>query len=472
MARTLVRAIFLHIAVTSHQFALKEKVTMSQSVIKPRLPKGMRDFLPDQMLKREYVFDVVRDVFHRFGFEPLQTPVLELHDTLYGKYGEDAENLIFDAQHGRSTKEPLAMRYDLTVPLARVVAQYENDLQLPFKRYQIAPVWRGERPQRGRYREFYQCDADIVGIANMSADAEILAVVTTALTTLGFPQFSVNVNNRKLLTGMGIYSGVPDSQLPDLYRSVDKYDKIGAEGVQKELVERGIAADVVSRMMELLQSKNSPQENLDYLDEVMGNIPEAAEGIRELRELGDYLDAFNVPRESYTFDFTMVRGLSYYTGPIYETIITEPNLGSITGGGRYDNLIGLFRKESLPTTGTALGIERIIDLMDELNLYPPHITGTVVQVFVTVFGDDTRIESMKLAAELRAGGIRTEIQLEDRKLGKQFNHADKKGIPLVTVLGPDEIKQGKVNLKRLKDGTEISVERSAVVEKVRELLNG
>ncbi len=445
---------------------------MSQSVIKPRLPKGMRDFLPDQMLKREYVFDVVRDVFHRFGFEPLQTPVLELHDTLYGKYGEEAENLIFDAQHGRSTKEPLAMRYDLTVPLARVVAQYENDLQLPFKRYQIAPVWRGERPQRGRYREFYQCDADIVGIADMSADAEILAVITTALTALGFRQYSVKINTRKLLTGMGIYSGVPVSQLPDLYRSVDKYDKIGAEGVQKELVERGIAADVVSRMMALLQSKHNPHEDLEFLDDVMGNIPEAAEGIRELRELGDYLDAFNVPPESYTFDFTMVRGLSYYTGPIYETIITEPNLGSITGGGRYDNLIGLFRKESLPTTGTALGIERIIDLMDELNLYPPHITGTVVQVFVTVFGDDTRIESMKLAAELREAGIRTELQLEDRKLGKQFNHADKKGIPLVTVLGPDEIKQGKVNLKRLKDGTEINVERGAVVEKVRELLNG
>jgi len=442
---------------------------MPEPKIKPRLPKGMRDFLPQEMLKREYVFSVVREVFHLYGFEPLQTPVLELTETLMGKYGEDAEKLIFNAQHPGG-KEELSLRYDLTVPLARVVGQYQNEITLPFKRYQLSPVWRAERPQRGRYREFYQCDADIVGIKDMSADAEILGVIVTALKKLGFPQFSVKVNNRKLLTGMGQFSGVPDSQLGDLYRSIDKFDKIGADGVKGELLERGIDNEVIGRMMDLIQSRQEGVENLDYLQSVMGDIPAAAEGIRELRELGEHLSAAYISMENYEFDFTMVRGLGYYTGPIFETIITQPNLGSVTGGGRYDGLIGLFRKDSLPTTGTSLGIERIIDLMDELNLYPAHLGGTVVQILVTVFGDETRNEATKLASELRAQGVRTELYMEDKNLGKQFQHADKKGIPLVAILGTDEIYQGKVKLKRLKDGEEKTVEREAVTGAIQTLL--
>lgn len=442
---------------------------MPEPKIKPRLPKGMRDFLPQEMLKREYVFNTVREVFHLYGFEPLQTPVLELTETLMGKYGEDAENLIFNAQHPGG-KEELSLRYDLTVPLARVVGQYQNEITLPFKRYQLSPVWRAERPQRGRYREFYQCDADIVGIKDMSADAEILGVIMTALKRLGFPQFNVKVNNRKLLTGMGQFSGVPDSQLGDLYRSIDKFDKIGADGVKGELLTRGIDNEAIGRMMDLIQSRQQGLENLDYLQSVMGDIPAVAEGIRELRELADHLAAAYISMENYEFDFTMVRGLGYYTGPIFETVITEPNLGSVTGGGRYDGLIGLFRKDSLPTTGTSLGIERIIDLMDELNLYPAHLGGTVVQVLVTVFGNETRMEATKLAAELRAQGIRTELYMEDKNLGKQFQHADKKGIPLVAILGTDEIYQGVVKLKRLKDGWEVTVERKAAAATIQTLL--
>ncbi len=440
---------------------------MANVKIQPRLPKGFRDFLPADMLKREYVFDTVREVFHLYGFEPIQTPVLELNETLMGKYGEEAENLIFGAKHGRSDKDELSMRYDLTVPLARVFAQYESELTLPFKRYHIAPVFRGERPQKGRYREFYQCDADIVGIGDMIADAEILSVIVTALRRLGFPQFTVKINNRKLLTGMGIYSGVPDSQLPDLYRSVDKFDKIGAEGVQKELVERGIDSEVVARMIGLITSRQQGLDNLDLLDDTMGEIPAAAEGLREMRELSGYLDDAGVSSEFYEFDFTMVRGLGYYTGPIFETVITEPNLGSITGGGRYDDLIGLFRRESLPTTGTSLGIERIIDLMDELKLYPAEIGGTVVQVLVTVFNPESRTESTKLATELRTAGINTELYMQSKKLGDQMKYADKKGIPLVAVMGPDEAAAGVVKLKRLKDGEEISVERALFVEKAK-----
>ncbi len=440
--------------------------------IKPRLPKGFRDFLPETMLKRDYVINTIREVFHLYGFEPLQTPVLELRETLFGKYGEDAEQLIFEAQHGRSDKDPLAMRYDLTVPLARVVAQYENDIKLPFKRYQIAPVWRGERPQRGRYREFFQCDADIVGVANMSADAELISLTVAILRKLGFPAFTVKINNRKLLTGMGQYSGVPDEQLPDLYRSVDKFDKIGADGVKKELIERGISDDSVSRMVALLQTHGTGLESLDNIEDVMDRFPAAMEGIRELREMAQHMDNLGVSSEFYEFDFTTVRGLGYYTGPIFETILKGETIGSISGGGRYNDLIGMFRRESLPTTGVSLGIERIIDLMDDMKLYPAHISGTVVQVLVTIFGEETQSASTKLAAELRQAGINTELYMDDgkMKLGKQFTHADKKRIPLVATLGADEIAQGIVKIKRLSDGTEISATRAEAAAKIRELL--
>jgi histidyl-tRNA synthetase len=442
---------------------------MSNVKIQPRLPKGMRDFLPQEMLKREYVFGIVRETFHRFGFEPLQTPVLELNEILMGKYGEDAEKLIYHAQHPGG-KEELALRYDLTVPLARVVGQYQNEINLPFKRYQLAPVWRAERPQRGRYREFVQCDVDIVGIADMSADAEVIGVVVMALRRLGFPSFTVKINNRKLLTAIGQYSGVPAAQLGDLYRSVDKFDKIGADGVQKELIERGVDGEAVARMMDLIVAHEPGLGNLDLLEQAMRDIPIAQEGIRELRELAAYLGEMYISAEDYSVDFTMVRGLGYYTGPIYETVIEEPNLGSLSGGGRYDDLLGMFRKESLPMTGVSLGIERIIDLMDFFNLYPAQINGTVVQVLVTLFDPATRAESTRLAAELRAQGLCVELQLEDRKLGRQFQYADRRGIPLVAVLGPEEIAQGVVKLKRLSDGSEVNVPRAETAQQVRALL--
>ncbi len=442
---------------------------MPQAKIKPRLPKGMRDFLPQEMIKREYVFGIVREVFHLYGFEPLQTPVLELHETLMGKYGEDAEKLIFEAQHPGG-KEELALRYDLTVPLARVVAQYQNEITLPFRRYQLAPVWRAERPQRGRYREFYQCDADIVGVSSMAADAEIIGLVVTALKRLGFRQFSVKINNRKLLTAIGQYAGVEGESLGDLYRSIDKFDKIGAEGVREELLTRGLPAEAVTRIMDLITTRRPALEQLDFLEEVLHNLPSAEIAIAELRELSDHLGDAGVSLTNYEFDFTMVRGLGYYTGPIFETIITEPNLGSVTGGGRYDDLIGLFRGESVPTVGTSLGIERIIDLMDILDLYPAHLGGTVVQVLVTVFGDETRAASTKLAADLRAGGVRTELYLQDKNVSRQIGYADKKGVPLVALLGPDEIAQGMVKFKRLKDGEEITVARASAASEALKLL--
>jgi len=443
---------------------------MSKNRINPRPPKGFRDFLPADMIKREFVFRTVREVFELYGFEPLDTPIVELNETLYGKYGEDAENLIYSVQHGRSSKDETSMRYDLTVPLARVVAQYENEFTFPFKRYQVAPVFRGERPQKGRYREFYQCDADIVGVGDMSADAEVIGVVVTALKRLGFPQFTVNINHRRLLTAIGQFSGVPDDQLADLYRSVDKFDKIGADGVRDELIKRGIDKDVVTRMLELITDQQSGVENLDYLAETLGDLPEARASLEDLRQLADYLQDAGISTENYAFDLTMVRGLGYYTGPIFETVVTEPNIGSLSGGGRYDELIGMFRKQSLPTTGVSLGIERIIDVMDELKLYPDYIGGTVVQVLVTVFNDETRRAAARFAARLRAAGINAELFMEDKNLGKQFKYADKKGIPVVVVAGPDEIAEGKVTVRRLRDGQESKVTEAEAVEQVQVML--
>ncbi len=440
---------------------------MSKSVT-PRTPRGFRDFLPETMLRRNYVLDSITEEFHRFGFEPIGTPILELQETLFGKYGEDAEQLIFSAQHGRSTREPLAMRYDLTVPLARLVGQYENQLNFPFKRYHIAPVFRGERPQRGRYREFWQCDADIVGVPGMSADAEIISLTQRILSRLGFPQFLIKINHRKVLAAIGEFSGLPQAQLPDLYRSVDKFDKIGAEGVGRELTERGIAADAVSRMLDLIQAKEQGAGSLDLIADAIGDKDN---GVDELRELAALLAETNVPSACYDFDFTMARGLGYYTGPIFETVISQPNLGSITGGGRYDNLIGLFRRQSLPTTGVSFGIERIIDLMDELKLYPDCVGGTLVEVLVTVFNQDTRGASMRIADRLRQAGVNTELYLPARKLSRQFQYADKKRIPVVAIAGPDELESGVIKLRRLADGKETTAPLTDAVAAARQLLS-
>jgi len=435
--------------------------------INARTPKGFRDFLPETMLRRKYVIDAITDVFHRFGFEPLDTPILELRETLLGKYGEDAEKLIFSAQHGRSSKDPLAMRYDLTVPLARVVAQYESELSFPFKRYHIAPVFRGERPQRGRYREFYQCDADIVGVAGIEADAEIVTMMHRILDRLKFPQFTIKINHRKLLGAIGEFSGVPDAQLPDLYRSVDKFDKIGADGVRQELIEREVQPEAVSRMMDLLQAYEPGSGNLNLIADAIGA---GDNGLDDLRGLANLLSDSDIPTRCYDFDFTMARGLGYYTGPIFETVISMPNLGSVTGGGRYDELIGMFRKQSLPTTGTSFGIERIIDLMDELDLYPANLGGTLVQVLVAVFNRDTKKPSMKVANQLRDAGINTELYFEPRKLGRQFSYADKKGIPIVAIAGPDEIDAGVVKLRRLSDGEERTLSMSDLAGAVADML--
>jgi histidyl-tRNA synthetase len=429
--------------------------------VKPRVPRGMRDILPEQMIRRQYVIDVIREVFEEFGFEPLQTPAIELSEILMGKYGPDAEKLIYQAGH-TGGKEEISLRYDLSVPLCRVVAMY-SELQKPFKRYQIAPVWRAERPQRGRYREFYQCDADTVGSDSMLADAETLNVIYEVLTRLGFRKFVININNRKIITGIGQFSGVPDELLGGLYRSIDKLDKLGLNGVREELLANQIPDDVADRLLDLLRLEGENRAILTALREPLGNSPTALEGIDELEEIVGYLEALNIPEDNYKINFAMVRGLEYYTGPIYETTIEEPKMPSITGGGRYDELVGMFANRSYPAVGTTIGIERIIDAMEEMDIYPPEVGKTVTQVLVTLFDENLVDESLKVANMLRRAGINAELSFKTGRLGNQIGYAQKKGIPYVVIIGPDEVAAGKVAVRNLPLRAQQTVRREEVV---------
>ncbi len=434
--------------------------------LQARLPRGMRDILPEKMIRRRYVIEVIRTVFEEFGFEPLQTPALERRETLEGKYGADAEKLVYYANHPGG-KEELALRYDLSVPLCRVVAS-NRDLLKPFKRYQIAPVWRADRPQRGRYREFYQCDADTVGSSSVLADAETVDVIHEILTRLGFERFVVNLNNRKILTGIGEFSGVPASRLGRLYRSIDKLEKIGLDGVRRELESSRIPREAVARLLELLGTTGDNRRILTDLAGQLSGQPIALEGIRELEEMLSYLQELGIDEERVRVRFAMVRGLEYYTGPIYETTIEDPPMPSITGGGRYDRLIGMFQDESLPATGTTIGIERIIDAMEELEMFPPQVGRTVTQVLVTLFDEDTVTGSLRLAGSLRRHGIRTELSHQAQGLGGQIKYADRKGIPFVAILGPDELEQGNVTVKHLPSGRQQTVAREEAAALVRD----
>lgn len=453
--------------------------------VKPQPPAGMRDFLPAAMLRRQYVIDTVADVFELHGYEPIQTPVMERRETLLGKYGEDAEKLLYFARHTKGEVDELALRYDLTVPLARLFAQYESELPLPFKRYQIAPVWRGDSPGRGRFREFYQCDADTVGIAGMEADAEAMSVVVGSLTNLKFDRFAVKINNRKLLTGIGQYAGLEGAALADLYRTIDKFDKISAEGVLKTLIGTGIAEDTASRIMSLIKSREASESEsptyesnaavLNSLRAALENVPTALQGITELATLLTVAQAMKIPAQNIDIDLTMVRGLGYYTGSIFETVLLtdrpEERIGSVAGGGRYDDLIGLFRKESLPTVGISIGIERLITILEERNAYPESLSRTVVQALVTVFNAEMKASSLALVGALRQAGIKAELFMQDNKgVGKQIGYADKKGIPVVVIQGPDELAGGKVKIKRLSDQREVETGISDAADAVKSLL--
>lgn len=434
--------------------------------MRPRLPRGMRDILPQKMILRQYVIGVITQVFEQFGYEPLSTPAVELFDTLTGKYGPDADRMMYDVSR-KGGKEKLALRYDLSVPLSRVMAMYP-DLHKPFKRYQISPVWRGERPGKGRYREFHQCDVDVVGTDSMLADAEMLNIIYEVMTRLGFQEFLMKINDRKMLTGIGQFAGVPEELLGGLYRSIDKLERIGLDGVKDELRANAIPDEVIGKLLALLQVTGDDRDILAELRGRLAAYPIALEGIAELEEVMGYLENLGIPRERYEVDFSMVRGLGYYTGPIYETVVQEPRIGSIGGGGRYDELIGMFSDRSYPATGTSFGIERIIDVMEALNMFPPEVGTTISQVLVTIFDEAQVGASLQLTNELRRAGLNTDLYFENDPLGDQIRYALKKGIRYVVIVGPDEIAAGEVTIRNLSLKEQRTVERVVMANTIRD----
>lgn len=404
--------------------------------VQPQTLKGFRDFLPEEVRKRQYVIDTLKKVFELFGFEPLETPALEYEDILLGKYGEEGDQLMYRFQDLGGRR--VALRYDQTVPLARVVAQYQNILPMPFKRYQIQPVWRAENTQKGRFREFFQCDIDIVGANNSLADAEIIMVAARGLEKLGFKgRFKILINDRNVFNGIG----------KGAITVIDKLKKIGREGVVAELVEKGLAESNEDANKLLNKIENSAPT--DRLDEIFG-----------------CLKIFGISEGEYVFSPTLARGLNYYTSTIFEIEVEGYPAGSICGGGRYDELLGLFGNSSLPAIGCAFGFDRIIEAMDELNLFPKDLTTT--KVLVTIFSPTLTYKSEEICSQLRASGINTEIYLDPTvKIEKQLKYADTKGIPYVVLVGPDEIANNTITIKNLKTRGQKTVARSEVLQEIK-----
>jgi len=426
------------------------------------LARGTRDHLPEQMLARQEVMDKVRAVFKRFGFEPLETPAFERIETLTGKYGDEGEKLMFrilkrgkGAETGQCDQ---ALRYDLTVPLARVLAM-NPALRMPFKRYQMQPVWRADRPQRGRFREFYQCDVDIAGSTSPLADAECLAVASTALTELGFDNYIIRLNDRRILAGMVRAIGAEDRETGVLV-AVDKLDKIGRDGVQGELDKLNVSAEDSAKLWEIL---DVPRGHEDTLDQLAPHLDEAAQaGIDTLRQVLQYAQELGVPRDRVQVDPTLARGLDYYTGPVFEAEVTNPKIGSIAGGGRYDGLVGMFAKNPIPAVGISLGLERLITVMQELDMLSAD--RTTAQVFVTVYDESTQPASLRLATELRNRGIATDLYLGSSRLKAQFKYANARGYPFLVILGPSEIEADQVIFKNMATGEQTLLSLSALPE--------
>jgi len=426
--------------------------------------KGTRDFLPAQFILRKKVIEIIARTFESFGFEPMETPAMEYAETLEGKYGEEGDRLIYKFEDRGGRK--VALRYDLTVPLARTMAMYQ--VEKPFRRYQIAPVWRADKPQKGRYREFWQCDADIVGSKEVWADAEVIAVTYCALKNLGFDEFTIRINNRKLLNGMALYGGVTDKEMAGFFRIIDKAEKVGWDEVKKELASKNFSEKAIDKTIALMVEDTRGATALSRLKTTLAGIPSAQEGIAELEEIQRCLINLGVEQRNVLFDGSLARGLDYYTGPIFETIIEKPRIGSISGGGRFDSLIGMFSGRDVPATGTSLGLERIITVMEELAMLPT--TPTVSQLLVTMFDRGLFGEALTVASELRSAGISAEVYVNDDKLKKQLDYANKKRIPLVLIIGPDEKERGEVVLRDMEQKTQVTIPRPELVNKIKAIL--
>ncbi|MEA2529331.1 MAG: histidyl-tRNA synthetase [Thermomicrobiales bacterium] len=438
----------------------QEKAKSAQR--RPQVLKGFRDYLPKQMILRRRIIETFREIFERHGFEPLDTPALEYLEVLTGKAGENEKLMYHFLDQG---EREVGMRYDLTVPLARVVAMHQDELVMPFKRYHIAPVWRAEKPQRGRFREFWQCDADVAGSASMVADAEVVAIMAEALTAVGLPNFTIHISHRRLLESIALASGVPEAQAGTIYRAVDKLAKIGRQGVRRDLIDGGIEEEVADRVVEAVTAEGTAKELLDDLAVRLEAVQSAGEAIAELRQLFELLPPFGVPERAYRLDLSLARGLDYYTGPVYEATVDEPKVGSVAGAGRYDKLVGTFLGRPIPATGISLGLERIIEVVEEFGLLPT--PATVADVVVTVF-PDTLAASARIARELRNAGFNVDGLVQpNRSLGDQLKYANRKGVRFAVIAGSAELDRGEASLKDLASGEQTTVPLARVAEEMR-----
>lgn len=441
--------------------------------------RGMRDFLPADVRKREYVIGVIKSVYERYGFEPLETPAVENIETLMGKYGEEGNQLIFKilkrGEHAKTGEADLALRYDLTVPLARVVAQYQNELPKFFKRYQIQPVWRADRPARGRFREFYQCDVDVLGSKSMVVEAELIAAASDALVALGFADFTIRLNHRKVLNGILDQAGVAPEKHDDALIALDKMDKAGPEGVARELNQRGVAGEAAVKLVCFFQGLSAVEHAANVADlgepenqraafnaDVLGRLVEfigaheiGARGVDELRQVLQIAKASGAGQR-VKLDPTLARGLAYYTGAIIEINVADL-AGSLGGGGRYDNLVGMFLGRDVPACGFSLGLERIIVVMSEREMFPRELVSSPADVMVTIWNEDSIGESISLATVLRSEGLRVDLYPEADKMGKQFKYASSRGIPFVAIIGDDERARGEVAIKDMQSGEQLTL---------------
>jgi histidyl-tRNA synthetase len=419
-------------------------------IIQPRTLKGFRDFLPADMRIRQFVFAVFRETFEKYGYEPLETPVLEYADILMGKYGEEAEQLMYHFKD-RGERE-VAMKYDLTVPTCRVLAQYNEQLGLPFKRYQIQPVWRAENTQKGRFREFYQCDADTFGSSSQLVEAEYIQMGVEVLQKLGFKDLLVRINNRKIIDGITQYAGASAEEFYTICIAVDKLDKIGMDGVKEEMARKGITAEIIARVEEVISIPAGRADALAAMKEKLKDIAIAVEGIEELERMFTFLQEASVPEQFYQFDPTIIRGLSYYTGPVWEFVIVDGGVGSIGGCGRYDELVKLYSGKDIPAAGGSFGIERLIEIIKDRNMVQ---IDTTENVLVTIFSPETAGASIKVAQKLRAEGKQVMIYPdENTRLDKQLKFANKKNIKYVAIIGPDEKQNNTYKIKDMQKGEE------------------
>ena len=456
----------------------------AMSNIKPSLVKGTRDFSPQEMIKRNYIFDTIKKVFKKYGYAEIQTPSMENLSTLTGKYGDEGDKLIFkilnsgdflskvdaDLLNNRnsnaitSSVSEKALRYDLTVPFARYVVMHQNDIALPFKRFQVQPVWRADRPQKGRYREFYQCDADVVGSDSLLNEAEFTLMYQEALSNLGLKDFTIKINNRKILSGIAEIIGKPELII-DMTVAIDKLDKIGFDGVTKELMERGFTAADIDTLKPVILLEGSNESKLERLKMVLASSEIGLKGIAEIETVFDYVQALINPQAALQLelDITLARGLNYYTGCIFEVKTNEVAMGSIGGGGRYDDLTGMFGLKGLTGVGISFGADRIYDVLEELDLFPKDaITGT--KVLISNFDQEAEKYALPLLQQLRQAAIAAELYPAAAKLKKQMSYADAKNIPYVVLIGSDEMQSGLLTLKDMQTGDQEKLTVEAIIK--------